>query len=150
MVIQGLSGGSSCKEKVCTFSAPVPLYIEATPSSNNTYKLIDNPRKRIYYHFGKSRSRTAKINCTQKNTISSMLFACIFLRIHVYSYLLWHDSYEARGCCPLWQVFRGANVKLGNWRQVTVPNKEVYEKVETTCESSYDTHGEVYSHRLSY
>ena len=23
-----------------------------------------------------------------------------------------------------WQVFRGANVKLGNWRQVTVPIKE--------------------------
>ena len=22
----------------------------------------------------------------------------------------------------LWQVFRGANVKLGNWRQVTVRN----------------------------
>ena len=24
---------------------------------------------------------------------------------------------------PLWQVFRGANVKLGNWRQVTVQNE---------------------------
>ena len=34
----------------------------------------------------------------------------------------------------MWQVFRGANVKLGNWRQVTVPSKNVYEKVETTCE----------------
>ena len=57
----------------------------------------------------------------------------------------------------MWQVFRGANVKLGNWRQVTVPSKNVYEKVETTCEKSLkefvprqETHGEVYSHRLSY
>ena len=33
------------------------------------------------------------------------------------------DSDEARGCCPPWQVFRGANVKLGNWRQVTVQIK---------------------------
>ncbi len=24
------------------------------------------------------------------------------------------DSDEARGCCRFWQVFRGANVKLGN------------------------------------
>jgi len=24
-----------------------------------------------------------------------------------------------------WQVFRGANVKLGNWRQVTVPRQSV-------------------------
>ena len=24
------------------------------------------------------------------------------------------DSGEARGCCPPWQVFRGANVMLGN------------------------------------
>ena len=31
------------------------------------------------------------------------------------------------------QVFRGANVKLGNWRQVTVLQNKVYSKVETTC-----------------
>ena len=88
-----------------------------------------------------------------------------------------------------WQVFRGANVKLGNWRQVTVqincprrsegidktwkyPSgkmshqgekvpwgicmdaKKHGRKVETTCESfcfsKQDTHGRVYSHRLSY
>ena len=30
----------------------------------------------------------------------------------------------------MWQVFRGANVKLGNWRQVTVQNI-VYHCVET-------------------
>ena len=102
---------------------------------------------------------------------------------------LWHDSDEARGCCPKRQVFRGANVKLGNWRQVTVqincprrsegidktwkyPSgkmshqgekvpwgicmdaKKHGRKVETTCESfcfsKQDTHGRVYSHRLSY
>ena len=31
------------------------------------------------------------------------------------------------------QVFRGANVKLGNWRQVTV-QKHVHQRVETPCE----------------
>ena len=45
------------------------------------------------------------------------------------------DSDEARGCCPPWQVFRGANVKLGNWRQVTVQVESSTEKkVETTCD----------------
>ena len=35
----------------------------------------------------------------------------------------------------MWQVFRGANVKLGNWRQVTVSRITVYKyEVETTCE----------------
>jgi len=32
------------------------------------------------------------------------------------------DSVETWGCCRILQVFRGANVKLGNWRQVTVQN----------------------------
>ncbi len=32
-----------------------------------------------------------------------------------------------------WQVFRGANVKLGNWRQVTDVKKHG-RKVETTCD----------------
>ncbi len=42
------------------------------------------------------------------------------------------------------QVFRGANVKLGNWRQVTV-QKLVHQGVETPCERDikYDTHGKV-------
>lgn len=30
----------------------------------------------------------------------------------------------------MWQVFRGANVKLGNWRQVTVPNKIRISRIE--------------------
>ena len=49
------------------------------------------------------------------------------------------------------QVFRGANVKLGNWRQVTVPIKEtaMLER-RISVESFEDTHGNVYSHRLSY
>ena len=39
----------------------------------------------------------------------------------------------------MWQVFRGANVKLGNWRQVTVRIKTDYclptgKRYETTCE----------------
>ena len=29
-------------------------------------------------------------------------------------------------------------------------NNKVYHRVETTCESLYDSHGDVYSHRLSY
>ena len=34
-----------------------------------------------------------------------------------------------------WQVFRGANVKLGNWRQVTVRNYyNGHCDVVTTCE----------------
>ncbi len=53
-----------------------------------------------------------------------------------------------------WQVFRGANVKLRNWRQVTV-SQEVYRisrNVEITGEfiRPHDTPGKVYSHRLSY
>ena len=35
--------------------------------------------------------------------------------------------------CAGWQVFRGANVKLGNWRQVTVSQQTVCKKAETTC-----------------
>ena len=31
------------------------------------------------------------------------------------------------------QVFRGANVKLGNWRQVTVQNNCPCRAMETTC-----------------
>jgi len=49
----------------------------------------------------------------------------------------------------IWRVFRGANVKLGNWRQVTVQ----VQKPSTgwTCvKKSKDTHGDVYSRRLSY
>ena len=48
------------------------------------------------------------------------------------------------------QVFRGANVKLGNWRQVTVPIKESANKSRISVEFYEDTHGNVYSHRLSY
>ena len=33
------------------------------------------------------------------------------------------------------QVFRGANVKLGNWRQVTVPYNRLQRNAETTCEN---------------
>ena len=65
--------------------------------------------------------------------------------------MLWHDSDEARGCClKIRQVFRGANVKLGNWRQVTVPIKQLQDKTAVTSVSPQDTHGNVYSHRLSY
>ena len=49
------------------------------------------------------------------------------------------------------QVFRGANVKLGNWRQVTVqidiPQGKMWRLV---CLEICDTPGNVYSHRLSY
>ena len=50
------------------------------------------------------------------------------------------------------QVFRGANVKLGNWRQVTVQTESstTGKEVEMTCVGIDDTHGRVYSHRLSY
>lgn len=60
------------------------------------------------------------------------------------------------------QVFRGANVKLRNWRQVTVRITTVsrfcaqkqhcagVEKNESAVYVSHDTHGRVYSHRLSY
>ena len=33
-----------------------------------------------------------------------------------------------------WQVFRGANVKLGNWRQVTVRTKRATKKSGVPCE----------------
>ena len=49
------------------------------------------------------------------------------------------------------RVFRGANVKLGNWRQVTVPIKETAMlDGRISVEFRWDTHGNVYSHRLSY
>ena len=38
----------------------------------------------------------------------------------------------ARQMNKLVQVFRGANVKLGNWRQVTVPT------IKSTCKSGND------------
>ena len=40
----------------------------------------------------------------------------------------------ARQMNKLVQVFRGANVKLGNWRQVTVQYRERPGKPETPCE----------------
>ena len=49
------------------------------------------------------------------------------------------------------QVFRGANVKLGNWRQVTVQTDILQNKMRNmVCLEDYDTPGNVYSHRLSY
>ena len=50
------------------------------------------------------------------------------------------------------RFFRGANVKLGNWRQVTVQTESstTGKEVEMTCVGIDDTHGRVYSHRLSY
>ena len=48
------------------------------------------------------------------------------------------------------QVFRGANVKLGNWRQVTVQFKILFIIIGSQCGVFDDTHGNVYSHRLSY
>lgn len=33
----------------------------------------------------------------------------------------------------VWQVFRGANVKLGNWRQVTVQLKNLFFKEQRAC-----------------
>ena len=48
------------------------------------------------------------------------------------------------------QVFRGANVKLGNWRQVTVQFKVLFECKQIVSVGLDDTHGNVYSHRLSY
>ena len=57
----------------------------------------------------------------------------------------------ARQKDKLRQVFRGANVKLGNWRQVTVPIKETAMlDGRISVEFRWDTHGNVYSHRLSY
>ena len=32
----------------------------------------------------------------------------------------------------MWQVFRGANVKLGNWRQVTVSRKRLTDTLPET------------------
>ena len=65
------------------------------------------------------------------------------------------DSVEARGCCKELQVFRGANVKLGNWRQVTVQlnnlqNAEMTVVKLRAYEMMRDTHGDVYSHHLLY
>ncbi len=64
------------------------------------------------------------------------------------------------------RVFRGANVKLENWRQVTVQysfcirqinrddNRELSGGSRALCSVVYsdrrETHGRVYSHRLSY
>jgi len=48
------------------------------------------------------------------------------------------------------QVFRGANVKLGNWRQVTVQFKILFVSNGWSVWVFDDTHGNVYSHRLSY
>ena len=57
------------------------------------------------------------------------------------------------------QVFRGANVKLGNWRQVTVSritstkgrnNVPNHQREDVLKSKVDDTHGNVYSHRLSY
>ena len=60
----------------------------------------------------------------------------------------------ARQMNKLVQVFRGANVKLGNWRQVTVSRitstkHESRNNVRLNLNAE-DTHGRVYSHRLSY
>ena len=51
---------------------------------------------------------------------------------------------------PVAGYLRGANVKLGNWRQVTVRCKPSVETAEMTCENKNETHGNVYSHHLSY
>ena len=57
------------------------------------------------------------------------------------------------------QVFRGANVKLRNWRQVTVSritstkgrnNVPNHQREDVLKSKVDDTHGNVYSHRLSY
>ena len=53
------------------------------------------------------------------------------------------------------QVFRGANVKLGNWRQVTVQTEILQSKGSVEIgvpedSNIQDTPGNVYSHRLSY
>ena len=58
-------------------------------------------------HFDKSVNRNIVLEKIQKNSCNVRGFPIEYQ-------VLWHDSYEARGCCPLWQVFRGANVKLGN------------------------------------
>ena len=50
--------------KVLSFPIPVSLYIEETPSSNNTCKVIDNVAGAVYYHFGINESRTTKMDCT--------------------------------------------------------------------------------------
>ena len=50
----------------------------------------------------------------------------------------------------MWQVFRGANVKLGNWRQVTVPIQKAVRERQHAEWSVQDTRGSVSSHRLSY
>ena len=56
------------------------------------------------------------------------------------------------------QVFRGANVKLRNWRQVTVSritstkgrnNVPNHQREDVLKSKVDDTHGNVYSHRLS-
>ena len=36
----------------------------------------------------------------------------------------------------MWQVFRGANVKLGNWRQVTVPSKMSTKSRNNVCKEA--------------
>ena len=65
----------------------------------------------------------------------------------------------ARQMNKLVQVFRGANVKLGNWRQVTVSritstkgrnNVPNHQREDVLKSKVDDTHGNVYSHRLSY
>ena len=50
-----------------------------------------------------------------------------------------------------WQVFRGANVKLGNWRQVTVQIIESTIEWKRPCEVVENTTRteRLYGHRLS-
>ncbi len=64
--------------------------------------------------------------------------------------ILFFISYNNRRCgmiakkrevaAQMWQVFRGANVKLGNWRQVTVYNIDSAH-CRDDMRTKEDTHG---------
>ena len=46
----------------------------------------------------------------------------------------------AEGAIPDGRFFRGANVKLGNWRQVTV-QKDHLPRAEMTCDRNFKSSG---------
>ena len=68
--------------------------------------------------------------CTQKKTIKikKTLAKAFLLRYTTNCCDMIAMKREVAACVHenIWQVFRGANVKLGNWRQVTVPKARPY------------------------
>ena len=90
----------------------------------------------------------------------ALLFLCISFILRPCG----NDSVEARGCCrhifAVWrQVFPWSECLVHETGDKSLYNRKRPPEVETTCGSDnsagqngrkQDTHGEVYSHRLSY